>query len=126
LWSDFCDWLKNYQTDLLVPDWPMEEYENKNNQKVLETLLAYSAYDAVDLEHLMVLAYNLKLKGTPFEDSHQLPLPKSPEIPFKVDLETIENLDYWDLVEKGYHSRSINEWLYSDWSIQCPFSNLEG
>jgi hypothetical protein len=96
----------------------MEEYENKNNQKALETLLTYSAYDAVDLEHLMVLAYNLKLKGTPFEDFHQLPLPKSLEIPFKADLETIENLDYWDLVERGYHNRSINEWLYSDWSIQ--------
>jgi uncharacterized protein YprB with RNaseH-like and TPR domain len=103
----------------------MEEYENKNNQKALETLLAYSAYDAVDLEPLMVLAYNLKLKKTPFADSHQLPLPKSPEIPFKADLETIEDLNYWDLVERSYHSRSIYQWLYSDWSIKDPISNLE-
>jgi uncharacterized protein YprB with RNaseH-like and TPR domain len=85
----------------------MEEYENKNNQKALETLLAYSAYDAVDLEPLMVLSYNLKLKGTPFADSHQLAPPKPPEIPFKADFETIYNLDYGDLFERGYHSRSI-------------------
>jgi uncharacterized protein YprB with RNaseH-like and TPR domain len=91
----------------------MEEYENKNNKKALETLLAYSAYDAVDLEPLMVLAYNLKLKGTPFQDSHLLPPPKSPEIPFKADLDTILELDYGDLVQRGYHSRSIYKWLYS-------------
>jgi uncharacterized protein YprB with RNaseH-like and TPR domain len=39
-----------------------EEYEKHNNEKALETLLAYSAYDAVDLEALMILAYNLTLE----------------------------------------------------------------
>ena len=76
-------------------------------------MLAYSAFDAVNLEALMVLAYNLKLKGTPFEDSHQPPFLQLPEIPFKADEETISDLDYGELVERGYHSKSINKWLYS-------------
>jgi len=90
-----------------------EEYERSKNTKALETLLAYSAFDAVNLEALMVLAYNLKLKETPFEESHKIPLPKLPEIPFRADLDTILNLDYWDLYERGYRSKSINNWLYS-------------
>jgi len=61
----------------------------------------------------MVLAYNLKLDQTPFEDSHPLPPPELPEIPFKADLETLSDLDYGDLVERGYHGKSINQWLYT-------------
>ena len=34
----------------------------------------------------MVMAYNLKLKDTPFQGTHDLPLPTTPEIPFKADL----------------------------------------
>ncbi|MCJ7493794.1 MAG: ribonuclease H-like domain-containing protein [Deltaproteobacteria bacterium] len=90
-----------------------EEYQRSKNKKALETLLAYSAFDAVDLEALMVLAYNLKLEQTPFWDFRQLPPPELPEIPFKTDLETVLDLDYGDLVERGYHSKSINKWLYS-------------
>ena len=76
-------------------------------------MLAYSAYDAVNLEALMVLAYNHKLQATPFGESHRLPTPELPRIPFKADSDTIENLDYGDLVERGYHSKSIYQWLYS-------------
>ena len=90
-----------------------EEYERNHNEKALETLLAYSTYDAVSLETLMIHAYNLKLKGTPFEESHKIRSPKFPEIPFKAHLETILDLDYCDLYERGYHSKSINKWLYS-------------
>jgi hypothetical protein len=41
---------------------------------------------------LIVLSYNLKLKETPFNESHQLDHPSSPEIPFQADLETIERI----------------------------------
>ena len=44
------------------------------------------------LEALMTLAYNQKLKGTPFEVSHRLELPDRPEVPFKGDLTTIERM----------------------------------
>jgi uncharacterized protein len=90
-----------------------EKYDQNKNKKALETFLAYSAYDAVSLESLMVLSYNAKLKGTPFEESHRLADPKIPEIPYKADEDTISDLDYGDLVERGFHSKSINKWLYS-------------
>ena len=59
---------------------------------LLETLLAYNCRDTVNLETLMVMAYNLKLKDTPFREIHDLPLPNAPEIPFKADLETVDRV----------------------------------
>ena len=53
------------------------------------------------------------MNQTAFGDSNHLPPPKLPEIPFKADLETILDLDYENLVERGYHGKSINKWLYS-------------
>ena len=67
-----------------------DEYQRNKSQKALETLLAYNIQDTVNLETLMVLAYNLKLRGTPFAEAHQLPLPPRPSIPFEADLKTIE------------------------------------
>nr|WP_321398524.1 ribonuclease H-like domain-containing protein [uncultured Desulfobacter sp.] len=68
------------------------EYRKNNNEKALETLLAYNIEDVVNLETLMVLAYNMKLKETPFSATHALPIPRIPEIPFKPDLETIDRI----------------------------------
>jgi uncharacterized protein YprB with RNaseH-like and TPR domain len=69
-----------------------EDYQRNKNPEALETLLAYNVQDVVNLETLMVLSYNLKLKETPFTESHQLDFPSSPAIPFKADLGTIERL----------------------------------
>lgn len=69
-----------------------DDYQRNKNDKALETLLAYNIHDVVNLEMLMVLSYNLKLKETPFNESHQLALPSSPEIPFQADLEMIERV----------------------------------
>jgi RNase_H superfamily len=77
------------------------EYQRNKDPKALETLLAYNIQDVVNLETLMVLSYNLKLRETPFNESHQLDLPSSPDIPFKADLKTIEKVrrqvmeSYW-------------------------------
>ncbi|HKJ99506.1 MAG TPA: ribonuclease H-like domain-containing protein [Desulfotignum sp.] len=68
------------------------EYAQTGNIKALETLLAYNIADVVNLETLMVTAYNMKLKDTPFSRIHTLPVPKIPDIPFKPDLSTIERL----------------------------------
>jgi uncharacterized protein YprB with RNaseH-like and TPR domain len=65
------------------------DFVRNDNGKALETLLAYNVQDTIIFETLMVIAYNLKLKTTPFSESHQLPLPEVPEIPFKADTETI-------------------------------------
>jgi len=77
------------------------EFQRTKNHKALETLLAYNIQDVVNLETLMVLAYNLKLKETPFIESHLLELPSPPQFPFQADLKTIERIkrqvieNYW-------------------------------
>lgn len=68
------------------------EFKRKNNQRALETLLAYNATDVVNLEALIVKAYNLKLRETPFYNSHQIDAPNLPAIPFKADSDTIQRL----------------------------------
>jgi uncharacterized protein YprB with RNaseH-like and TPR domain len=69
------------------------DYQNNGNPKALETLLAYNIEDTINLERLMILAYNMKLQETPFADSHQLRFPsRTPEIPFRADAGTIGRL----------------------------------
>jgi len=68
------------------------DFLQNRNQKALETLLAYNIEDTVNLETLMVLAYNMKLKGTPFFQTHQLPEPTRPDIPFQADRQTIDRI----------------------------------
>jgi len=69
-----------------------DDFRRKGNQKALDTLLAYNTLDVVNLEALMVAAYNGKLNDTPFLRTHKLPIPSSPEVPFKADQETIERI----------------------------------
>lgn len=69
-----------------------KEFTRNNNGRALETLLAYNVLDAVNLETLMVKAYNLKLKGTPFERTHELPLPPPPRNPFEADEDVIRKI----------------------------------
>jgi uncharacterized protein YprB with RNaseH-like and TPR domain len=72
------------------------DYLRNGNGKSLETLLAYNIEDVVNLETLMVMAYNMKLKETPFSRSHTLPLPPQPAVPFAADMETIKRIkEYW-------------------------------
>ena len=46
----------------------------RGNEKALDTLLAYNEADAVNLERLMVAAYNRKIEHTPFHESNRLSL----------------------------------------------------
>ncbi|MGV1097881.1 ribonuclease H-like domain-containing protein [Thiovibrio sp. JS02] len=68
------------------------EYRRSGERRVLETLLAYNVEDTVNLEALLVNAYNLKLAGTPFAASHRLPLPAEPLRPFQADPELVARL----------------------------------
>ena len=58
--------------------------------------------DTVNLETLMVMAYNLKLKDTPFRGIHYLPLPIAPEIPFKADLAAVDKVKHMGGWSWGY------------------------
>ena len=68
------------------------EFKRKRDQRALETLLAYNATDVVNLEALLVKAYNRKLNETPFYNTHRIVAPVLPEIPFKADTSTIQRL----------------------------------
>jgi uncharacterized protein len=68
------------------------DYLKNENQKSLETLLAYNIEDVVNLEKLMTIAYNMNISNTPFS-SLKLHEPKLPlQIPFKADKETVERI----------------------------------
>jgi uncharacterized protein YprB with RNaseH-like and TPR domain len=67
-------------------------YQRAGSREALETLLAYNILDTVNLEHLMVAAYNLNLKETPFAQSHRLPVPSPPELPFSPDPGIIQRI----------------------------------
>ena len=67
------------------------DYLNNGNEKALETLLAYNIQDVLTLENLMVIAYNLKIKKTPFY-KNLLPEPELPKSPFYADTETIKRI----------------------------------
>jgi uncharacterized protein YprB with RNaseH-like and TPR domain len=68
------------------------DFVRNRNEKALETLLAYNVQDAVNLETLMVIGYNLKLRGTRFTETHQMPNPTSPAIPFSAHRDTIQRI----------------------------------
>ncbi len=82
------------------------DYQQNGNQKALETLLAYNGQDIVNLEALMVMVYNMKLKDTPFVGIDELPDPVSPNIPFIGDLETIEKIQF----EKRTAFMDVGNW----------------
>jgi uncharacterized protein YprB with RNaseH-like and TPR domain len=69
-----------------------QHYIETNDQNALETLLAYNTQDIVNLETLLVMAYNMKLKDTPFFESHALPRPSPPTVTFREDLPIIEHI----------------------------------
>jgi uncharacterized protein YprB with RNaseH-like and TPR domain len=68
------------------------EFRRTGSRKALETLLVYNIEDTVNLEYLMVAAYNLNLKKTPFAESHQLPLPSPPKLPFRPDRKIVQRI----------------------------------
>jgi hypothetical protein len=80
-----------------------DDFQRNKNQKALETLLTYNMHDTVNLEKLMVLSYNLKLKDTPFLRTHQIAIPPQPDIPFQADRKTIDRIKKRLLVDPVSH-----------------------
>ncbi len=65
-------------------------YLRNRDEQALETLLAYNLQDAINLESLMVSAYNLKVRQTPFDGRFRLPTPQTPINPIPFHPSTIE------------------------------------
>ncbi|MFC1578467.1 ribonuclease H-like domain-containing protein [Thermodesulfobacteriota bacterium] len=76
-----------------------DEYQRTGDQKVLDTLLAYNVQDTINLENLMVAAYNIKLKETPFYEKLLIAESPVPINPYSIDLATIDKIknspQYW-------------------------------
>ena len=68
------------------------DYQRHQNEQALETLLAYNVRDVVNLEPLLVHAYNLKSARAPFGPSVARPLPLPPAEPFRAHAPTIDRL----------------------------------
>ncbi len=66
------------------------EYQKTGNPKALETLLAYNIEDVINLETLMVQAYNMKIRGMDFV--RELPHPPGMKNPLSPDLNLVERL----------------------------------
>ena len=81
-----------------------DEYQRTGDKKALETLLAYNIQDTITLENLMVTAYNMKLRQTPFYDTHLIEDPILPENPFRAELATV------DRIKNSSQFWSIQQW----------------
>lgn len=66
-------------------------YERENNHEALNTLLAYNIEDTVNLERLMVEAWNRNILQTPFDDL-LLPHPDPPQLFYQPDSECLRRL----------------------------------
>ena len=80
-----------------------DDYQKTGDQKTLDTLLAYNIQDTIDLENLLVTAYNMKLKDTPFYETHLIAEPTLPINPYSVDFETVDRVknspQYWQSIQ---------------------------
>ncbi|MEA3468054.1 MAG: ribonuclease H-like domain-containing protein [Thermodesulfobacteriota bacterium] len=69
-----------------------QDYINNDNEKALETLLAYNIADTVNLEYLLTEAYNRNVLATPFGQDLLLAPPKAPPIPYIPDFNTVQRI----------------------------------
>ncbi len=68
------------------------QYRDHHDRRALETLLSYNIQDVLNLETLLVMAYNRELLATPFAAARTLPLPVLPPNPYAPDTAIIRNL----------------------------------
>jgi uncharacterized protein YprB with RNaseH-like and TPR domain len=71
------------------------DYRGRKNPRALDTLLAYNVQDTLNLETLMVLAYNRKLaelNEVPFAAGYKMERPQPPVNPFGVDAGTVQRV----------------------------------
>lgn len=67
-------------------------YQRTGNRKALETLLAYNIEDVVNLETLMVKAYNLNIRNMNIDGLSELEVPPKPLNPFSPDQQVIDEI----------------------------------
>ncbi|OEU66910.1 MAG: exonuclease [Desulfovibrio sp. S3730MH75] len=68
------------------------EYEMSGNEKALETLLAYNVLDSVNLENLMIKAYNLHIERFPQHDLAPILEAVVPDNPFNAHISVVDSI----------------------------------
>lgn len=68
------------------------EWLRSADRRALDTLLAYNIADTVNLETLMVMAYNMKVRLTALPGLAELPVPPAPDVPFSPDADTVARI----------------------------------
>lgn len=68
------------------------EWRRSGDRRALDTLLAYNITDTVNLETLMVLAYNFKVRQAALPGLAELPMPAAPACPFCADADTVARI----------------------------------
>ena len=68
------------------------DYKKTQNKKSLETLLSYNIEDVLNLEFLMIEAYNQKIKQVPLKIK-KLDFPLTPDNPFEIDAPTVKRIN---------------------------------
>jgi uncharacterized protein YprB with RNaseH-like and TPR domain len=69
-----------------------KQYQENNDQRALDTLLAYNIEDTVNLERLAIEAYNRNILSTPFAEQLVLPFPDPPPNPYQPDYDCVEKI----------------------------------
>jgi uncharacterized protein YprB with RNaseH-like and TPR domain len=69
-----------------------DRFKRKRDEKALETLLSYNVQDTINLESVMVTAYNMKIGTTPFANDRRMPDAELPVNPFKVNVNLVEEI----------------------------------
>jgi hypothetical protein len=67
-------------------------FKRKRDEKALETLLAYNVQDTINLESVMVTAYNMKIGTTPFAKDRLMQEVVPLANPFKADVSLVEEI----------------------------------
>jgi uncharacterized protein YprB with RNaseH-like and TPR domain len=69
-----------------------QEYLHSQNPAALETLLAYNIEDVINLEKLLIIAYNENIRTTPFGETHWIEQPALPRIDFNPDHAVLDKI----------------------------------
>ena len=67
-------------------------FDRFGDTRALETLLAYNIEDTVNLERLLVHAWNLNVAKTPFAEQLSLPFPQPPRLSFQPDADCVAEI----------------------------------
>lgn len=83
-------WFKGYRR--FLRGFTMGRIPTNRRPESTRYVVGHNIQDTINLENLIVTAYNMKLKETPFYESHLIEEPTLPGNPLRADLGTEDNI----------------------------------